>query len=147
MARSADARFSDGVKMDWKDKRKLMATNVLLFVVLFMLVKFNKEYLRPQFGTMPFVGILTGSLPNFLAACLISLAAVNGVQSKRPKRGRLIVYTSSSLVFLVLAVEELRPMWGASTQYDLYDIIASALGSLTAILVYELITRNQKEKD
>jgi hypothetical protein len=112
-----------------------------------MLVKFNKEYLRPQFGTMPFVGILTGSLPNFLAACLISLAAVNGVQSKRPKRGRLIVYTSSSLVFLVLAVEELRPMWGASTQYDLYDIIASALGSLTAILVYELITRNQKEKD
>lgn len=132
------------MKMDWKSKKRLLATNVLLFVVLFMLVKFNKEYLRPQFGQMPFVGILTGSLPNFLAALLISLCAVNGVLSRKPKHGRPIVYAGSSLVFLVLAVEELRPMWGASTQYDLYDIIASALGSLLAILVYELIVRRLK---
>lgn len=130
--------------MDWKDKRRLLATNIFLFVVLFVLVKFNKEYLRPQFGTMPFVGILTGSLPNFLAALLISLCAVNGVLSRKPKHGRLIAYAASSLVFLVLAVEELRPMWGASTQYDLYDIIASALGSLTAILIFEMIVRKKK---
>ena len=147
MVRASDARFSDGVKMDWKDKRKLLVTNILLFVVLFVLVKFNKEYLRPQFAEMPFVGILTGSVPNFLAALLISLCAVNAVLARKPKRGRLIVYAGSSLVFLVLAVEELRPMWGASTRYDQYDIIASALGSLTAILIFELITRNRKGKE
>jgi hypothetical protein len=133
--------------MDWKSKKRLVATNVLLFVLLFVLVKYNKEYWRSEFGLVPFVGILTGSLPNFLAACLISLAVVNGVLSKRPERGRLFVYIGSTLIFLVLTVEELRPMWGASTQYDLYDILASALGSLTAILVYELLARNQKKKE
>ncbi len=130
--------------MDWKDRKRLLATNVLLFALLFLLVTFNKEYLRPAFGHMPFVGILTGSLPNFLAACLISLAFVNGVLSKKPKRGRLFVYIGSSLVLLVLTIEELRPMWGASTHYDPYDILASGLGSLTAVLIYEMIVHRHK---
>jgi len=34
-------------------------------------------------------------------------------------------------------------MWGASTHFDIYDIVASALGSALAILTYELI-RNAK---
>jgi hypothetical protein len=127
--------------MDWKEKGRLIATNLLLFAVLFLLVTFNKEYLRPAFGLTPVVGILTGSLPNFLAAFLISLAAVNGVIARKPERGRIIVYVGASLVFLVLTVEELHPMWGASTHYDLYDILASGVGSLMAILVFELLTR------
>jgi len=132
--------------MDWKSRRRLLATNALLIAALFLLVTFNKEYIRPAFGHAPVIGILTGSLPNFLAACLISLAVVNGVLSRRPERGRLFVYIGSSLVFLVLLVEELRPMWGASTQYDLFDILASGLGSLTAILIYELTVRSRKDK-
>jgi hypothetical protein len=132
--------------MDWKDKRRLLATNILLFAVLFLLVKFNKEYLRPQFGTLPFAGILTGSLPNFLAALLISLCAVNAVLARMPNRRRTIVYAGSCLVFLVLAIEELRPMWGASTRYDPYDIVASALGSLMAILIFELVVRTGETK-
>ena len=131
--------------VDWKSKKRLLATNVLLFALLFLLVTFNKEFLRPTFGHLPFVGILTGSLPNFLAACLISLAVVNGVVSKKPKRGPLLVYIGSSLVFLVLTIEELRPMWGASTHYDLYDILASGLGSLIAVLIYEMIVRRHKD--
>ena len=77
--------------MDWKARKRLLARNVLLIAALFLLVTFNKEYLRPAFGHVPFLGILTGSLPNFLAACLISLAVVNGVLSRRPERGRLFV--------------------------------------------------------
>ena len=132
--------------MDWKNKRRLLATNVLLFALLFLLVTFNKEYLRPAFSHVPIVGILTGSLPNFLAACTISLGVVNAVVSRRPERARLFVYICSSLVFLVLTIEEFRPMWGASTQYDLFDILASGAGSLTAILTYELIVRSRKDK-
>jgi len=131
--------------MDWKNRKRLLATNALLFAVLFLLVTFNKEYLRPAFGYTPVIGVITGSLPNFLAACLISLCMVNGVLTRMPRRGRLFVYIGSALVCLVLTVEELRPMWGASTQYDLYDILASGLGSVTAILIYELIVRRRRE--
>jgi hypothetical protein len=132
--------------MDWKDKRKLLATNILLFVVLFVLVKFNKEYLRPALWDVPVLGALAGCLPNFLAAFLISLTAVNGVLVRGPQRSRLFVYAGASLVFLVLTVEELRPMWGASTHYDTCDIVASAVGSAAAILVYELIVRRRKNQ-
>ncbi len=132
--------------MDWKNKRRLLATNVLLFALLFLLVTFNKEYLRPAFSHVPIVGIITGSLPNFLAAYIISLGVVNAVVSRRPEHARLFVYICSSLVFLVLTIEEFRPMWGASTQYDLFDILASGAGSLTAILMYELIVRSRKDK-
>ncbi len=133
--------------MDWKNRKRLLATNVLLFVLLFVLVKFNKEYLRQEFANIPILGMLTGSLPNFLAACLLSLTVVNGVLSRKPEHGPLFVYVGSSLVFLVLLVEELRPMWGASTHYDLYDILASGMGSLAAILIYELIVRRQRDKE
>jgi hypothetical protein len=126
--------------MNWKTRTRLIASNLLLFAALLLLVTFNKEFLRPAFGHTPVIGILTGSVPNFLAAFLISLAVVNGVNFRRPERGRLLVYIGSSLVFLVLAVEELRPIWGASTQYDLYDILASGIGSLTAMLVFEVMT-------
>ena len=132
--------------MDWKSKKKLLVTNILLFALLFVLVSFNKEYLRPEFSHIPFLGVLTGCFPNFIAACIISLAAVNAVISRKPGHGRLIVYVCSSLVFLVLTVEEFRPMWGASTQYDLFDILASGAGSLTAILTYELLVLNRRDK-
>ena len=36
------------------------------------------------------------------------------------------------------------PMWGASTQYDLFDIIASGIGSLLAIAIFELIALKRK---
>ena len=129
--------------MDWKGRKRLLATNVLLFAALFLLVTFNKEFLRPALEHTPFLGVLTGCLPNFLAALLISLAAVNGVLTRQPARGRLFAYLSALLVFLVLTVEELRPMWGASTVYDIFDVAASALGSLAAVSIYEIIRRRR----
>ena len=62
---------------------------------------------------------------------------------RRPARGRLYVIVFSSIIFLVLTVEEFRPMWGASTVFDVYDIAASTVGSLMAITVHESISRRR----
>jgi len=50
------------------------------------------------------------------------------------------------LVFVILAVEEIRPMLGANMQYYFNDIIASGMGSVIAIITYELILRKRKQK-
>lgn len=129
--------------MDTKNKIKIITINISLFIVLYTLISFNKEFIRPQFGNLEFVKILTGSFPNFIASLIISLTPVSAVLIKKPKYGRAIVYVISIIVFVVLSFEEVVPLWGASTQYDLFDILASALGSLTAIIIFELIVKNK----
>lgn len=62
----------------------------------------------------------------------------------RPRHSRLLVYLGSLLVFAILTVEEVNPMWGASTCYDLLDIIGSGAGSLLAIATYEWIVLKRK---
>jgi len=76
-----------------------------------------------------------------MAAYIISLFPVSPIISKniKIKKTRIIVYTISTLVFLILTAEEIYQIWGASTQYDLFDILASAVGSLLAILTFEII--------
>lgn len=71
------------------------------------------------------------------------MAIVNAVLIKKPKHGKLFTYTGSILIFIILTIEKLKPMWGASTHYDSFDIIASGIGSLLAILTYELIKRSR----
>lgn len=93
---------------------------------------------------MPFSGIITGCFPNFIAACIISLAFVNAVATREFKYSRIIVYISSLLVFGILTIEELKPMWGASTRYDSFDILASGLGALLSILTFEMIVLKRK---
>jgi hypothetical protein len=65
---------------------------------------------------------------------------------RKPKHGRIIVYASAFLVFLILAIEEFKPMWGASSYFDIRVIIASGLGSLLSILTFELIYFRHKKK-
>jgi len=127
-------------------KKRIIIINIFLFALLFGLVSLNKEILRPLFNHITFLKILTGSLPNFIAAYIISLAFVNAVMIKKPKYGRPIVYISSLLVFVILTIEELKPMWGASTHYDSFDILASGLGSLLSILTFELINLIRKNR-
>lgn len=131
--------------MKKNSKQKIIIINFFLFALLFGLVSLNKEVLRPLYSHLPFAGILTGSFPNFIAAYIISLAFINAVLVKKPKYSRLILYISSFLVFMVLTVEELKPMWGASTHYDSFDILASGLGSILAILTFELIVLKKKK--
>ena len=125
--------------MNWKDKKKVLVINAVLVAVLYSLVSFNKEFLRPTLNNSHLLRILTGCFPNFIAAYLISLAVVSAVIIRKLKRGRLIVYLSSIAVFIILMMEELVPMWGASTHYDTFDIIVSGVGSACAILTYEFL--------
>ena len=128
--------------------RKYLAINLILFAILYLSVTFNKEFIRPVYGNSPIIGIITGSFSNFMAAYIISLFPVSPIISKKIKikKARIIVYTISTLAFLILTAEEIYPMWGASTQYDLFDILASAVGSLLAILTFEIIINWRKRK-
>ena len=125
--------------MNKTGKLRLIGENLLLFAILFGAVSFNKEVLRPVWSHVPLLDALTGCVPNFLAASIIALGVVNAVRVREPRHGRPIVYAASFLVFVILAVEELKPMWGASTYYDPLDIIASGAGSIVAVVVYELL--------
>jgi hypothetical protein len=125
--------------MNINNRKKVIAVNALLVAALFGLVSLNKEILRPALNDSSLLKILTGCFPNFIAAYLISLAFVSAVLIRKFKHGRLIVYLSSIAVFVILTVEELKPMWGASTYYDIFDIVASGVGSALAIFTYELL--------
>jgi len=130
------------VKPNRKNMLKIIGINLVLLALLYGLVSFNKGILRPEFSHIAFISILTGSFPNFIAAFIISLAFVNAVLIRKPQNSRLIVYVSSVLVFTILTIEEINPMWGASTYYDPFDILASGVGSILAIITYELIAQN-----
>jgi hypothetical protein len=136
--------------MNINNRKKVIAINAFLFASLFGLISLNKEILRPALNNSGLLKILAGCFPNFIAAYLISLASVSAVLIRNLKHGRLIVYSFSIAVFSILMIEELKPMWGASEYYDTYDIIASGLGSILAILTYEffiLIKIHRKEKN
>lgn len=125
--------------MALNSKKKVIAINAFLLAALFGLVSLNKEVLRPGFRNSEILKILTGCFPNFIAAFLISMMFVSAVLIRKPVRGRVIAYLGSAAVFLVLMMEELKPMWGASSYYDPFDIVASGIGSLVAIVIFELI--------
>jgi len=126
--------------MSIRKKLRVVLTNVVLFGVLFGLVSFNKEILRPAFGDILILNPLLGCFPNFIAAYIMGLFFVNAALTIEPKHSRLLVWLGSCAVFAVLTVEEVRPMWGASTQYDPLDIVASGMGALLAISTYEAAT-------
>ena len=123
--------------------RKYLAINLILFAILYFSVSFNKEFIRPIYGHSPIIGIITGSFSNFMAAYIISLFSVAAILAKKIeiKKAKLIFYVISILVFIILTIEELRPFVSASKTYDIYDIFASGLGSLLAILTFEVFIK------
>jgi hypothetical protein len=125
-------------------KLRVILVNFLLFGLLFGLVSLNKEILRPSLSDISFMRPVFGCFPNFIAAYIISLFFVNGALTMQPRHSRLLVCFGSLFVFGVLTVEELKPMWGASTHYDVLDIVASGVGSLLAISTYELVAVTRK---
>jgi len=132
------------------NKRKYMAINLILFAFLYLSVSFNKEYIRPIYGSTPFWGIVSGSYSNFIAAYIISLFPIAAILAKgiNLNKGRLIVYSIAILVFVILTIEELKPFFGASEVYDIHDIIANGLGSLFAIFTFEIfISRKLRLKE
>jgi len=130
--------------MNQKNRIKVVAINAFLMAALFGLVTLNKEILRPMSAGSNFLHVLTGCFPNFIAAYLISLAPAAAIFIRKPKHGRLIIYVSSIAVCILLIIEELKPMWGASTYYDPFDIMASGLGALLAIVTFEIILSTRR---
>ncbi len=128
--------------------RKYIAINLILFAILFLSVTFNKEFIRSVYGNSPIIGIITGSFSNFMAAYIISLFPIAPILAKNIdiKKARIIIYAISILVSLILTIEEIFPMWGASTQYDFFDILANGIGSVLAILTFELIIIKKKKQ-
>ena len=129
-----------------KNKKRVITINAFLFAALFGLISFNKDFLRPTLNNSEVLKILTGCFPNFIAAYIISTAAVTAVVIRKIKHSRLIVYTSSIVVSAILIIEELKPMWGASEIYDTHDIIASVVGSFFAVITFELLIRIEKSE-
>ncbi len=122
---------------------KRLAVNVILLAFLFLSVTFNKEHLRPALAGVPILDILTGSFPNFMAAYVISLFPVSSVLTRRSAgtRSLRIVVAAAVAAFVILTIEEVAPIFGASTVRDGHDIIASALGSLCAVLTFLFLRR------
>ncbi|MBN2236823.1 MAG: hypothetical protein JW729_04640 [Bacteroidales bacterium] len=132
---------------NWSIRKRTIFINVLLFVVLFLLIDFNKSQIRPLVNKMPIANELAGCFPNFIAALLISLALINAIRSKSFKASRFVSWGAALLVFIILTLEEFVPMWGASTHFDLLDIIASGLGAALAILIFELLNGQSAKKE
>ena len=128
-----------------KSKKKYIVLNILMLAFLFLSISFNKEYLRPLYGHIYFIGILLGSYPNFIASYIISLFILKIALNKNIRFRRYIFYSFSFIVFVSLTVEELKPLWGVSKTFDLFDILANGLGCALAIITYEFIAYKQKD--
>ena len=128
--------------------KRYVAVNLILFVILYLSVAFNKEFMRPVYGHSPILGIITGSFSNFMAAYIMSLLPIAPMLAKSVeiKKARLIFYSISIFVFIILTIEELKPFVSASKTYDIYDIIASGLGSIVAIITFEIIIKKWRTK-
>jgi len=126
-----------------KNKGRYIAINLILFALLYFSVSLNKEYIRPLFENKPILGIVTGSFPNFIAAYFISLFPISFILAKElnVKKSRFLLYTIAIIVFIILTIEEIKPFFNASVVYDIYDIMANGLGSIFAILTFELFLR------
>lgn len=129
-----------------KTKLQIIGTNLLLFLLLFGIVTLNKSILRPNISSSALAYILTGSLPNFAAAYFVSLCVVNPVIAVKPRFDRILVYLSSLIVFILLTIEELTGVAGASKQIDIFDILASALGAIFACITFELLVNRAKDR-
>ena len=120
--------------------KKYIAINFILFAILYLTVALNKEFIRPNYGYLPIIGIVTGSFSNFMAAYIINLFAIAPILTRKIRidKSRLIFYVISIAVFIILTAEEIKPFVDASKTYDPYDILASGFGSIAAILTFEL---------
>ena len=117
-----------------------------MFALLYFAVDFNKTYLRPTYGHIDSLNIILGSFPNFFAALIIHICAFPLVFFKIKKKKRTAFYLIGLLIFALLSFEEFIPLWGASSIYDIGDIIASAIGIILAIIIFEIIQYRNKLK-
>jgi len=120
-----------------ESRKYFLKINLLLFAFLLLSIFFNKEYLRPEYGQVAFLGVILGSYPNFIASYFISIFALGFALNQEAKIRRKFFYSISLLVFLLMTCEELFPWWGVSKTCDPFDILANGAGLLLAISTFE----------
>jgi hypothetical protein len=123
---------------------KPLGINAGLMGLLFLSITANKEFLRPALAGQPFFDMLTGCLPNFLAAFIISLFPAAPLWAKRvpEAQARLVIFVVAGMVFLTLSLEEFTSWFGASAVLDVCDIVASGLGAGGAVITILWIRRH-----
>jgi glycopeptide antibiotics resistance protein len=79
-----------------------------------------------------------------MTAWSISLFPFAAIRAQRMnlKKARLAFYGISVLVFIALAVEEIAPYTGASSTFDVFDLMANGFGGLAAIAVFEIFLKS-----
>ena len=127
-------------------KQKYIVINLILFAFLYFSVSFNKEYIRPIISENNLFRILFGCFPNFLSAYIISLFPIAAILGKKItiKKSKIIIYSFAIIVFLILTIEEFHSFFGASSVFDIYDIIANGVGMLLAVITFEILLRITK---
>ena len=75
---------------------------------------------------------------------LFPIAAVIGRNLKKKSANNCLWFFNPD--FFILTIEGIYPMWGASTTCDSFDILASAIGSVLAILTFEILFNWRKRK-
>jgi len=115
---------------------QILKFNYIILFFLLLLFIANKEFLRPAYSQTPFISVILGSLPNLIGAFMFSLFRFDHALLIGNPNGKKIMYNSSFFIFLVLTSEEFYPVLTASKTFDYYDILFSALGSISAITYY-----------
>lgn len=118
----------------FKNKISSTALTIIIMFTFFLFFIINKEILRPKYGSLPVIGVVLGSLPNFLGAFIYSIVTVVFLTKKKHsfKRASIIAF----LIFIFLTIEEYYPFFTASRTFDYYDILASGIGCVSAVLYY-----------
>ncbi len=112
-------------------KSKIVGINAVLLSLLFGLVTLNKKIYPSPLRTSTGYRNTDRVFPEFSGRLhnqpFYSLSGTHTQAGDWPHTG---LHRIRRIVFIILTVEEFRPMWGASTQFDTWDIVASALGSI-----------------
>jgi len=99
----------------------------MLFIFCFALNAIFRKHLK---GNNEILDIILGSLPNFVAVLVISL-----IISDQKKVVGIYKYIIILAVTSLLMVEEFFPTFTGNKIFDIYDILASVLAGLIAIIL------------
>lgn len=128
----------------FKDKKKYLLFNIILFAFLILSINFNKEHLFPQFHDVKIIGKILGSLPNFMATLIVSLFILKISIKQKSKYRRIIFYIFSLIICAILTFEEHLQIVDKESTYDILDIVANILGMLVANSIFEIVLYKKK---
>ena len=101
-----------------------------LSFVLIVCFALNAIFRKHLTGKYEILDIVLGSLPNFIAVFVISI-----ILSDQKKVVGIYKYIIILTVTFLLVLEEFFPTFTGNKVFDLFDILASVLGGVIAIIL------------